>query len=262
MSPDIRDIIALARNGQSQLAIESLRPLLRQGDGRSLKIAALAYCLEQKGDLPAALYLYGEALKLEPGNKGFVSHHKRCADACETAIAKARKSGGGAWGIVLGVILLLLGAVAFLAALQEFVREIVYDLTEINAGECLPYFLGGGAALCLAGSVAFLSGLRSRLRKRRAVAAATGPDFSSKQFAPCWACGLRRPARSGDCPYCAAPRKPPKEKKQGKAPVEKAATLSSSEAQTEGFEVVEVEKEQVADESGFEIVDDTQGKET
>ena len=118
MTPSLNDIVSLAKNGQSDVALECLRPLLREGSAPPLTIAALAFTLEQKGDLPTSLYLYGEALKREPGNKGFITHHKRCADAYETGIGKARKSGGGALRIVLGLILLLLSAIPFLAVLQ------------------------------------------------------------------------------------------------------------------------------------------------
>ncbi|HRR31035.1 MAG TPA: hypothetical protein P5557_07000 [Candidatus Sumerlaeia bacterium] len=133
----IQDIYNIAKNGNPDLAIESLRPFLTNQENRIQNIFTLAYCYELKKEYPLARYLYSYVIKFEPTNQEYTANYKRCDDLYNKSINDARSLKNGILYILIGVLLILFGVVCFASLFWESFASLIVEIVDINTPDYL-----------------------------------------------------------------------------------------------------------------------------
>ncbi len=208
----IQDIYNIAKNGNPDLAIESLRPFLTNQENRIQNIFTLAYCYELKKEYPLARYLYSYVIKFEPTNQEYTANYKRCDDLYNKSINDARSLKNGILYILIGVLLILFGVVCFASLFWESFASLIVEIVDINTPHYLLPLVIASIVFAFFGVSFIFFGLIKYYKKTRMVKSAIGPNFSDSNHIICWSCGLARTKKFIPCPICMASRLTPDEK--------------------------------------------------
>jgi hypothetical protein len=200
----------LAKQGSPQKGIGLLQPVIRESPLNAAAIVAMAYCHEQEGAVPAAIYLYSKAIRLNPQVAQWAARLANCNKIHNDRIdqVKSRKPGG--WLLWLALLLFLLAGLSAALAFPGIVAECADYLAGFDPSQYPLPFLGLCAGLALLGAVSGSVWTAKRLRYGAELRRAIGEDFADKRHAPCWHCDLNYLRGLKQCPYCLSPRRPPK----------------------------------------------------
>jgi hypothetical protein len=207
----VKQAVAFARGGEPEKGLEALRPALLSSEHlqRAGALATAARCFEIMEDLPAACYLTGEAIRLDPENEKLSEALARCRKAYREKIEKAGRHKPGMWGMASAGLIALASCLVFAFSVPSILSDLVVYFFILDPTEHAVVLMGvAGLGMGVAGLL-LLAWFVRRLRARGRVRRATGEDFSDKSHHFCWACGLRFRVKLKTCPFCASPPEPP-----------------------------------------------------
>lgn len=201
--------LELASCGLPDSGVRLLQPLLAQERSRVSALAAMAFCMQAKGDLAAARHLMAEAIRLDPRNDEWPTQLKDCEELYQRRVQALLSQKPQLWPVHAGLWLLLAAALFFGAALPNLLSDFIFDLTAYRPVDHMAGLIAA-AGLFLAGGLALLHlGLARRHAFVRRLEAVVGEDYSAPGHVKCPLCHLSISDGAPRCPFCGESRQVP-----------------------------------------------------
>jgi ABC-type multidrug transport system ATPase subunit len=201
----------LASSGLPEQGLPLVQPLLGDPRSRDYAIFTLAFCFQQMGDLPTAVYLYEPVIQRNTDKTQWLTVYKTCKQLHQAKIEEARARKVGLWRLVFAFLLLMAAAAVFSPFFVKEIQEIVEMVTETEWATIQNYVMLGGCAISLAVLLVVGSWVLKRRRYRKHLRSVRGGNFQDRRHRECWCCQLRYRKNLKTCPYCNAPRTIPRE---------------------------------------------------